>query len=196
MPFENTSRSPRDRELAREIAVARDDRRQPREVGVRGVRGEDEDPAVRICSTQSAAPSPNTCSPICANTVTSWLGYGCRRVASTDTPRNSVARIVPMSASVARRVLRLRPAERGHAVGDGLDAGERDRARREALEDQEEAERAAGLAQHLRLLGVERHLADAAEPTEVALRQPERDRARPRRRCSRTSGSRRGARTP
>ena len=44
-----------------------------------------------------------------------------------------------------RRVLRLRPAERGHAVGDRLDAGERDGARREALEDQEQAERAAGL---------------------------------------------------
>ena len=58
---------------------------------------------------------------------------------------NSVPRMIAIQTSVVGGVLRLRAAERGHAVGDGLDTGERDRARREALQQEEEAERAAEL---------------------------------------------------
>ena len=46
-----------------------------------------------------------------------------------------------------RRVLRLGLLERRDAVGDGLDAGERDGAGREALQHQEERQRPAALHQ-------------------------------------------------
>ena len=83
-------------------------------------------------------------------------GTGARWWASTEMPKNSVPRMNAIHTSVVGRVLRLGPPERGHAVGDRLDAGERDRARREALEEEEEAERAAGLRSPVERLRVER----------------------------------------
>ena len=74
---------------------------------------------------------------------TSSLGYGPRWWARIDTPMNSVPRIDAHPDQRGRGVLRLRAPERGHAVRDRLDTGERDRARREALQQDEEAERAA-----------------------------------------------------
>ena len=61
------------------------------------------------------------------------------------------------------RVLGLGLAEGGHAVGDGLDAGEGHGAGGEAPQDEEQRERAARLAHVLGSLGVERHRVDVAE---------------------------------
>ncbi len=45
-------------------------------------------------------PSPNTALPSCESTVSSWLGYGWSRLASSAVPKNSVPRIVPIATSV------------------------------------------------------------------------------------------------
>jgi hypothetical protein len=57
--------------------------------------------AVANWSTTNAGPLPNTARPICAITVRSWLGYGRRWWASTDTPMNKVPRSTPIHTSVA-----------------------------------------------------------------------------------------------
>ena len=61
-------------------------------------------------------------------------------------PKNSVPSSTPIHTSVVAAFFDSGPPERGDAVRDRLDAGERDRARREALQQQEERERAADLA--------------------------------------------------
>ena len=106
---ENTSRSPRFASWRGQVAVAGDDRRQPREVGVRRVRGEGEDAGRReLEDAVQTKPSPNTCWPICENTADlSRAGYGCRWCASTDTPRNSVPRMTRHPHERDRRVPRL-----------------------------------------------------------------------------------------
>ena len=143
MPFENTSRSPRCGELAGQVAVLGDDRRQAREAVVRGVRGEDEDRGGGELQEHERGPVAE------------------HRQAELRDHRPVVARVRLEVVREERhaeeqraeqhahpherggRVLRLGTAERGHAVGDRLDPGERDRARREALEQQEDAERPA-----------------------------------------------------
>ena len=62
-----------------------------------------------------------------------------------------------------RRVLGLGLAKGGDAVGDRLDTSERDRARREPAQEDEEAERSADLIDPLELLRVEGHRLDVAE---------------------------------
>src|SRR3954463_8388860 len=57
--------------------------------------------AVANCSTTKIGPLPNTAMPNCAMTVRSWLGYGCNRWASTDTPKNKVPSTTPIHTSVA-----------------------------------------------------------------------------------------------
>ncbi len=106
-------------------------------------------PQVVICSIQNRNPLPNTTSPICDITVTSVLGYGCSWVARIDTPRKQRAEDGAHAQQRGRRVLRFRPLERRDAVGDRLDARQGDRTRREAPQDQEQAERAARLAEGL-----------------------------------------------
>ena len=56
--------------------------------------------AVANCRNTNTNPLPNTCSPSCAITVRSWLGYGCRRWASTEMPKNSVPSSTPIHTSV------------------------------------------------------------------------------------------------
>ena len=60
-------------------------------------------------------------------------------------------------------VLRFRLAKRGNAVGNSFDTGKGDRARREAAQQNEEAERAADLVGALEPLRVEGHGLDVAE---------------------------------
>ena len=74
-----------------------------------------------------------------------------------------------------RGILRLRAAEGGDAVRDGLHAGQRDGARRKPLENEEEAQRAASDLYVPCELGIELDGLDAAEPAEQALRETERD---------------------
>src|SRR5438445_9314202 len=56
--------------------------------------------AVANCSTTKSAPLPKTARPSWANTVRSWLGYGCRRCASTETLKKRPPRSTPIQTSV------------------------------------------------------------------------------------------------
>ena len=89
------------RELAREVAVLGDDRRQAREAVVRGVRREHEDRGGGELQDHEQRHRRRTpARPICAITVRSWLGYGWRWWASTETPKNSEPRSTPIQTSV------------------------------------------------------------------------------------------------
>ena len=154
------------RELAGQVPVAGDDRRQPGEVGVGGVGGERQDRGGRElqdtvhrtrCRTR-AGPSARTPSG-------RGSGTGARRWASTDTPKNSVPRMSAHPHQRRGRVLRLRPAERGHAVGDRLDAGERDGARARSPSGSGRAPSVppTSSCRLLERLRVERDVADVAE---------------------------------
>ena len=102
--------------------------------------------AVASCRNQKMKLLPNTCLPICANTVTLSLGYGLQVMGEDRHAEEQRAEDRRHPRERGRRVLRLVAPERGNAVGDRLDTGERDRARREAAEQDEEAERSAELA--------------------------------------------------
>ena len=183
------------RELARQVAVLGDDRRQAREPVVRGVRGEDEDRrGGELQEHEQRARCRTPAGPSCAITVRSWLGYGCEPVREHRDAEEQRAEQHAHPHERGRGVLRLGPPERGHAVRDRLDAGERDRARREALQQQEERERAADLVRR-------RRTASASNGTGAMSPKNDRDeavddRARRGRACRRTSGSRRCGPTP
>ena len=69
------------RELAGQVAVAGDDRRQPREVGVRGVGGEHEDRRGReLQDPEDGAVAEHRAGPSARSPSASWLGYGCEVV--------------------------------------------------------------------------------------------------------------------
>ena len=61
--------------------------------------------AVANCRMTYITPLWNTARPNCENTVSSWLGYGRRWWASTDTPKNSDPRMSPIHTSVVAAFL-------------------------------------------------------------------------------------------
>ena len=134
-----------ERELVRQEPVARQDRAQSREVGVARVRREDQDERRRrLDRVERPACSPNTVLAICAGAEISsacWTPNWCARIVM---PRKNVPRIDAHPHERGRRVARLRLLERGDAVRDRLDAGERGAARRERAQDDEQ--RQAGRA--------------------------------------------------
>ena len=131
------------RELARQIAVVGDDRRQPREVGVRGVGREGEDRGGRELQdhVERRAAAEHCRSQLRHHRR--LLGRVRTEVVGQDLHAHEQC---PEDDSHpdqgGRGVLRLRAAERGNPVGDRLHSGECDRARREALQQDEDAERA------------------------------------------------------
>src|SRR6476469_3036331 len=56
--------------------------------------------AVENCRIQYSGPPPYTARPSWESTVSSWLGYGCRWCASTETPKNRVPRMTPIHTIV------------------------------------------------------------------------------------------------
>ena len=131
-------------ELAGQEAVAGDDRRQPREVGVGRVGGQDQDrergdlgdpEQHALAAVDVLAPSAR------CRSGRSRRGTAGGAAASTETPRKQRAEDHAHDGDRRRRVLRLRLAERRHAVGHRLDAGQRDGARRERPQQHQQAER-------------------------------------------------------
>ena len=132
MPFENTSRWPALGELAGHEVVAGVEAGQPGEVGEARVGREHEDEhraglqrVVEDVAERAAAVHE-----------LADLGDDGRRALlerrdvhlarpAIDSPRNMTPRREPMMTSVVAGVLPLRLLERGHAVGDRLDAGDR-----------------------------------------------------------------------
>ena len=184
------------RELTRQVAVPGDDRR-----AAAGSRRRPCSPpasrmaAVANCSThverarRRTRPGPSARTPSRRGSGTGGGG-----AASTETPKNSVPRMTAIQVERVAAFLRLRPPERGDAVADRLDTGERDRTRREALQDEEEAERAAGLARAPSNASLSNgHLPDVAE---VAPDEPKTIITVEDRRCRRRSAPRRAAPTP
>ena len=138
MPFENTSRSPRFVELARQVAVLGDDRRQAREAVVRGVRREHEDRGGRELQEHEQRP---VAEHLQAELRDHRALVARVRLEPVREHRDAEEQRAEQHAHPHERrrgVLRLRAPERGHAVRDRLDAGERDRARREALQQEED----------------------------------------------------------
>ena len=90
------------RELARQVAVVGDDRRQPREVGVRGVRREREDRRGRELQdhVQHRAAAEHRGAQLRHHRRLCSLGYGPRWWARICTPMNSVPRMTPIHTSV------------------------------------------------------------------------------------------------
>ena len=74
IPVLNASRSPRKAKRARHVAIASQQRRQPREVGEGGVRGEDKDAHRRELKNVVGDPVPKTARPICEMTVSCSVG--------------------------------------------------------------------------------------------------------------------------
>ena len=100
--------------------------------------------AVANCSTTyRTVPLPNTAAPSCDITVLLLARVRAEVVGEDLHAHEQRAEDDAHPHQRGGRVLRLRAAERGHAVRDRLDPGERDRARREALQQEEDAERAA-----------------------------------------------------
>ena len=109
------------RQLARQVAVLGDDRRQAREPVVRGVRGEHQDRGGgeleeheqrRRCRTRPgpSAPSPSVVARVRLQVVRQDRDAEEQRAEEHAHPHER-----------RRGVLRLGPPERGHAVGDRLD---------------------------------------------------------------------------
>ncbi len=145
------------RELARQVAVLGDDRRQAREPVVRGVRGEGEDRRGGELQEHERGTVAEHGQAHLRHHRAVVARVRLEVVREHRHAEEQRAEEHPHPHQRGRRVLRLRAPERGHAVRDRLDAGERDRARREALEQQEDAERAAALERAVERLGVERH---------------------------------------
>ena len=145
-------------QLARQVAVLREDRAEQREAVVRGVRGQeqdqrggrgehDEEEACRRRRRRrppGRSPGPGRSS---APTGTPSLSRSCAGFSAIFTsvamarpmmPQNMVTARPPMQGERGRGVLALRLAEGGHAVADRLDAGERRAAGGEGAQQQED----------------------------------------------------------
>ena len=104
---------------------------------------------VEICSRQnSSVPSPNTPAPMIDEHRLAVLlrdGLAGGRPAR-ETPRKQPPRMTPIAHQRDGGVARLGPPEGRHAVGDGLDAGQRDGTGGEGPQEHEEADGADRLA--------------------------------------------------
>ena len=135
------------RELAGQVAVAGDDRRQPREVGVRGVRRERQDRRGRDLQDQVERPvAEHQQAHLREHGLRRGSGTGARWWARTDTPKNSVPRMTAIHTSVVAAFFDSGRRNAGTPFGDRLDTGERDRADEKPFRMRKSAERAAGLA--------------------------------------------------
>ena len=145
------------RELARDEAVAGEQRRKAGEPLVRRVRREDQTANVKIWTTQYIHPAPppagKTARAICETTESVELGRACvlhSEIGDADEDRD---RDDAEHAERPRSVLRLRVTESVDAVRDRLDAGERARAGRERLQDEEDRDRTDAGGHRMRRLG-------------------------------------------
>ena len=121
--------------LPREIAVARDDRREPGEVGERGVGGEDQDRERRELQHVihgGAVPEHGFAQDREQRLLfgNGWL-QAVREHRQSEEGRGEDARH-PREGD--RRIAGFGPAERGHPIGDRLDTGECHRARGEGAQ--------------------------------------------------------------
>ena len=89
------------RELARQVAVLGDDRRQAREPVVRGVGGERQDGGGRELEEHERGTVAEHGQAHLRHHRRSWLGYGLRWCASTEMPKNNVPSSTPIHTSVA-----------------------------------------------------------------------------------------------
>ena len=129
-------------ELARQVAIARHDRRQPREVGVRGVRRQHEDQ--RRAGLEQVVEDVRPAEDRPAELRDPRLGavrhhlVGVRQHRDADEHPDRQRR---HRDERRRRVLRLGRTERRHAVRHRLDAGHRRAAVRERRQQQERRQR-------------------------------------------------------
>ena len=152
------------RELPRHEPVARQDRRQPREVLIRGVRRQDQDRAGEELHDVEDGPATehrmgdlSDNRPFLADRDPLDVG---RQERDTQEHRH---RDGSHDGERLRGVLRPWVTERGHPVGDRLDPGERRGAGRERVQDHEQRDRRGHLRELVGRLQLFHHDRTAAE---------------------------------
>ena len=142
IPALNASRSPRNaKRLGMNPSRARSDDSRGKSAK-RRVGGEDRGcPSSRAGGRSTATPVPKTARPICEMTVSCSLGTAPTTPASQDVPRNITPDEDAHDRERRPRVARLGRLEGGHAVRDGLDAGDRAAAVGERAHQEQQPER-------------------------------------------------------
>ena len=135
-----------ERELARHVAVLGQDRGQAREGVEARVRGEEQDQrrARGEGDEQDRARRrrrPAAASATIDGAARARSGAARTATANTVSPMNRMPSRIDHRGHRVGRVLRLGRLERRDAVGDRLDAGQRDRAAGEGLEQEQDADR-------------------------------------------------------